>query len=133
MTTTTTALPGVEHCPGHLQWSAFGAAYMDTVCASALDWAESAYEPVAVLCDADDDFRPKDIPCPFCNPEGFIEYRWGAPEEHVLLWASDETPVERGTGVHFHDGEALWWTATHPKRGEEQVLFRAHDQEADDA
>lgn len=72
-----TTLPGREECPGQLIWSAFGARYPDSVCSSALDWTGCDYEPVATLCDADDDFRPKDVPCPFCNPVGFIDYEWG--------------------------------------------------------
>lgn len=124
MTTATETLPGKEECPGQLVWSAFGARYMDTVCSSALDWSKAGHEPVATLCDADDDFRPKDVPCPFCDPAGFVGYEWGGPDEHTVLWASDETPVPDSTEIHFHDAEALWWTATHPTRGEERVLIR---------
>jgi len=96
---------------------------MDTVCSSALDWSNCDHEPVATLCDADDDFQPKDVPCPFCDPEGFIEYGWGGPDEHRIVWAGDGSYVTADTEIHFHDGRALWWTATHPKRGEERVLF----------
>jgi len=117
-------LPGAEDCPGHLTWSAFGANYPDTVCASALEWEEgyAAYG----LCDADDDFREKDVPCPFCDPDAFIEYQWSVSSgEHVILWAADERAVAPETEIHFHDDTALWWTATHPERGEERVLFRS--------
>lgn len=113
----------VEKCPGHMAWSAFGAPYMDTACSSALDWSEAGYTPVAELCDADDDFRPRGIPCPFCDPEGFIEYQWGDRAEYAVHWAdgSDAGYPE----IHFHDGEALWWSATHPERGEEPVTIRS--------
>lgn len=121
-----TSLLGKEACPGYLQWSAFGAGYPDSVCSSVLDWSEAGYEPAATLCDADDDFRPKDVPCPFCDPDGFIEYQWGvAGGETVILWESDETAVHPDVEIHFHDADALWWTATHPERGEERVLFRS--------
>mgnify|MGYP001614826056 CR=1 FL=1 len=120
-----TTLPGREACPGHLTWSAFGAYYPDTVCATALEWNPGT-DPGAVLCDADDDFRPKDVPCPFCAPDRFIDYQWAVSlGEHVILWATDETAVHPDTDIHFHDAQALWWTATHPDRGEERVLFRS--------
>lgn len=81
-----TTLPGREACPGHLTWSAFGAYYPDTVCATALEWNPGT-DPGAVLCDADDDFRPKDVPCPFCAPDRFIDYQWAVSlGEHVILW-----------------------------------------------
>lgn len=65
--------PSVE-CPGQfVGWSAFGANYPDTVCATALFWG-SGFDPGPVLCDADDDHRPTDIPCPACDPVGFAEY-----------------------------------------------------------
>ncbi|XKH58522.1 hypothetical protein LG293_15835 (plasmid) [Citricoccus nitrophenolicus] len=85
-------LPGKEDCPGHLQWSAFGANYPDTVCASVLEW-----------------------------PDG---YQVGGRDEVHILWATDESPVPEDAEIHFHDGPALWWTATHPDRGEERVLVR---------
>lgn len=117
-------LPGREECPGHLRWSAFGASYPDTVCASVLQWP-AGHEGTG-LCDADDAFREKEVPCPFCDPDGFIDYEWNvAGGEHVILWATDEVAVYPDTEIHFHDGEALWWTATHPDRGEERVLFRS--------
>jgi hypothetical protein len=120
----TTILPGKEECPGHLQWSAFGAGYPDSVCASVLEWTDG-YQGYG-LCDADDDFREKDIPCPFCDPDSFIDYQWNVGGgEHVILWESDETAVHPDTEIHFHDGQALWWTANHPDRGEERVLFRS--------
>lgn len=119
----TEALPGKEECPGHLRWSAFGASYMDTVCASVLEWPDG-YHGVG-LCDADNDLREGDVPCPFCDAEGFLNWQFGLDDgETVILWASDETEVAPGTEIHFHDAEALWWTATHPERGEERVLMR---------
>ncbi len=119
-------MPGQEPCPGHLAWSAFGASYPDSVCSSVLDWSGCDYTPVATLCDADDEFRPKDVPCPFCDPDGFIDYGWSVSSgETVILWEVDERAVHPDTEIHFHDGQALWWTATHPDRGEERVLFRS--------
>lgn len=77
-------LPGREACPGQMAWSAFGAYYPDTVCATALEWNPGT-DPGAVLCDADDDFRPKDVPCPFCAPDRFIDYQWAVSlGEHVI-------------------------------------------------
>jgi len=67
------ACPEVE-CPGmFVGWSAFGATYPDTVCATSLTWPEG-HDPGPVLCDADDDHRPKGIPCPACDPQGFAQY-----------------------------------------------------------
>lgn len=126
----TAVLHGVEECPGELTWSAFGAHYPDTVCANALGWSDGEH-PGPVLCDADDEFRARDVPCPFCDPEGFTRHQWGEPEEYTMLWATDEQPVEPGTVLHFHDGPALWWTATHPERGEERVLMRDADGDED--
>jgi len=62
-------------CPGRfMKWSAFGATYPDTVCATALEWPDGAF-PGLVLCDLDDDGRARgEIPCPFCDPNGFNEY-----------------------------------------------------------
>ena len=110
-----------EKCPGHLEWSAFGAWYPDTACSTALDWTGSVEPGTPTLCDADDDYRPKDIPCPFCDPEGFTQYQFA---EATPLWATDESPVPAGTEIHYHDGKALTWTARHPERGEEAVLMR---------
>ena len=117
-----------EKCPGHLTWSAFGAPYPDSVCSTVLNWTGVREPASPTLCDADDDFRPKDIPCPFCDPAGFTDYQFS---EATPLWATDETPVAQGTEIHYHDGQALTWTATHPDRGEETVLMR--EMEDDDA
>lgn len=122
-------VPGKEECPGYLTWSAFGATYPDTVCASALDWGDLPY-PGETLCDADDEFRPKDIPCPFCDPKNFILFEWGESNEYEVRWSTDHA-LALGAEIHFHDGEALWWTATHPTRGEERVLI--HQVEPADA
>lgn len=118
-----TSVPGVEECPGFLEWSAFGASYQDTVCSSALDWTECDIAPAATLCDADDGFRPKDVPCPFCDVAGFTAYQFGTAGEFVVLWESDQTVAPRDVEIHFHDARALWWSATHPERGEECVLI----------
>lgn len=118
-------LPGKEECPGWFQWSAFGARYPDTSCAATTNgYFLDTGEPIGpYLQDADRDDVQQDLPCPFCAPESFLETYY-PPGEHHVLWAYDETPVPDGTEIHFHDGEALWWTATHPTRGEERVLFR---------
>lgn len=75
---------GREQCPGQFaHWSAWGATYSDTFCASALTWPVGEF-PGHVLCDADDDLRPRgEIPCPACDPNGFNE------------WAGDPTAAER--------------------------------------
>ncbi len=76
--------PSVE-CPGQfVGWSAFGATYPDTVCATACTWPEGS-NPGPVLCDADDEFRPRDIPCPACDPRGFAEYE-GDPEAPLAVY-----------------------------------------------
>lgn len=127
-----TVLPGKEECPGYLQWSAFGARYPDTVCSSALDWSKAGYEPIATLCDADDDFRPKDVPCPFCDPDGFLDYEWGGAWT-VPCWDDDKTRVPDRVSIHFHDGDALRFTATDPSTGtERQVMFRDCENDAAD-
>jgi hypothetical protein len=101
---------------------------MDTVCSSTLEWPKD-YQAWG-LCDADDDFREKGVPCPFCDPEDFIEYEWGLSDEYEVLWVSDGSPAGN-VEIHFHDGQALWWSATHPDRGEERVLIRRLEFEDD--
>lgn len=75
MSTMTTITSGESvACPGQfVGWSAFGATYPDTVCATSLTWPEGQ-DPGPVLCDADDDLRPRDVPCPVCDPAGFADY-----------------------------------------------------------
>lgn len=75
--TTIIAAPPVR-CPGdYLAWSAFGADYPDTVCASRVTF-DDGHDPGPVLCDADDDLSPRGgVPCPACDPDGFA------------LWAED--------------------------------------------
>ena len=120
---------GKEECPGDFEWSAFGAEYPDTVCANSLKWPAGQH-PGAVLCDADDDLCSGSVPCPMCDPQGFREYLWGGGDT-ILVWAEDEALVPQDVEVHFHDAKALWWTATHPERGEERVVARKTlDQEA---
>ena len=62
-------------CPGQfMYWSAFGATYSDTICATACTWDDGAF-PGTYLCDMDDDCRPRgDVPCPFCAPDSFDEW-----------------------------------------------------------
>lgn len=117
------ALPGKEACPGNLTWSAFGATYPDTVCANSLTWPDGYHG--SGLCDADNDFLEGSVPCPFCQSLEFLIYLFGEDGETQMLWAADESPVPADTEIHFHDGVALWWTATHPVRGEERVLMRS--------
>lgn len=113
-----------ESCPGHLTWSAFGAHYPDTVCSSVLDWTGVDDAPGdGWLCDADDDFRCKDIPCPFCNPRSFSEYLWEGGYI-VPTCATCEQMLPAGTPIDFHDGQALSWTATCPTDGRCNVLAR---------
>lgn len=67
--------PQGAECPGQfVGWSAFGARYPDTVCSTSLTWAAGTAPSSPTLCDADDDHRPRDIPCPACDPAGFDEY-----------------------------------------------------------
>jgi hypothetical protein len=119
--------PAAEPCPGQLTWSAFGAPYPDTVCSSALTWPDGEGPGDGVLCDADDDFRSRDVPCPFCNPEGFIGWAWGGREEMDARWYFDGTdggPVPADVPISFHDGKDLMWSADHPVRGRIWVLAR---------
>lgn len=82
-TVTPTPTDTRQECPGEfVRWSAFGASYPDTVCAYSLIWPEGEH-PGAVLCDADNDLRPGDVPCPAHDPEGFAE------------WADDPTAARR--------------------------------------
>lgn len=117
-------------CPGHWQWSAFGATYPDTVCATALVWREGD-DPGAVLCDADDEFRPRDVPCPACDPEGYTQYHWGDAGAYAVIWA-DGTSADPVPPLTFHDGTALTWTAVHPVRGEERVGVKRVSEEGED-
>lgn len=81
-------------CPGEfVRWSAFGASYPDTVCAYSLIWPEGEH-PGAVLCDADNDLRSGDVPCPAHDPEGFAE--WADDPDaarRVLAREADEAPL----------------------------------------
>lgn len=117
-----------DPCPGHFQWSAFGAPYPDTVCADALDWSdvEDGF-PGPVLCDADDDLRPKDIPCPMHDWVGFWEYQFGGGYT-IPLCAVDEARLPDGTRINFHDGYALSWTAICPDHGNQKVLMRDYSE-----
>lgn len=124
MSDTRTLTPSA--CPGHLEWSAFGATYMDTVCSNSLNW-EAGEDPGAELCDADNGFRPSGTPCPLCDSEGFQEWLGWRDGLTKLLWSKDEQPVAEETPITFHDGKALTWTAIHPERGEETVLAREDD------
>lgn len=114
-------------CPGDLEWSAFGADYPDTVCSSAVTWESERDNPGdGVLCDADDEFRPKDIPCPFCLPIAFLEYQSGGRgvEPTCRECLTRLTPE----AVTFHDGQALTWTVACPTCGEPKPgLMREYD------
>lgn len=118
---------GKESCPGHLTWSAFGAFYPDTVCATVIEW-EDGHDGWG-LCDADDDFREKDIPCPFHDQEGFLEYSF-AGGYYLPYWADTEELVPARTAIHFHEeGNSLWMSATHPVHGELKVVVREEPEE----
>lgn len=113
----------IETCPGQLQWSAFGARYEDTQCGSTWTF-DATGEPVGpYLQDLDSDRVQQDIPCPFCDPAGFTGYQWGGADEYVVIWGDGEHAPE-GTELHFHNAPDLWWSATHPERGEERVGVR---------
>lgn len=120
---TPTPMIQIEECPGDFEWSAFGARYPDTVCSKHLVWNEGAEPGSATLCDADDDFRPKDIACPFHEWATFTEYEFGGGYI-VPLCDVDEKRLPNGTEIHCHDGRSLWWSATCPEHGEQRVLMR---------
>jgi hypothetical protein len=118
-----------EECPGTFTWSAFGANYMDTVCANSLEWPEE-YQGWG-LCDADDDFRDKGIPCPFCNSENFVEYQYGGGY-YRPYWVGTDTQVPDKTTIHFHEKENwLWMSAEHNVHGELKIEFRENIPEND--
>jgi len=112
-----------EPCPGHFQWSAFGASYPDTVCATILDWSEVPEgSPGATLCDADDDYRSGDIPCPMHDWARFWDYQFG--EYYIPLCPVEEHRLPDGTEINFHDAQALWWSASCPDHGPQRILMR---------
>jgi hypothetical protein len=116
---------GVEKCPGYLTWSAFGASYPDSVCSTVVEW-EGDYQGWG-LCDADDDFRDKGVPCPFHDPVQFMEYMYGGGF-YVPFWSGTEQRLPNRTEIHFHEeGPYLWLSATHEKYGELKVTVRELD------
>lgn len=122
---------GKEPCPGWLTWSAFGATYMDTVCSTVLEWQEGTEPHSPTLCDADDDLRPKDISCPFCDPFGFTEYQFGDGYT-VPLCSEGEHRLPDGIEIHYHERDStLWWSADCPEHGETPVLMRDLSEEPD--
>lgn len=120
----------IETCPGWLTWSAFGSSYPDTACSKSLEWGEGDEPASPTLCDADDDLRPKDIPCPFCSPESFTEYEFGGGYI-VALCSEGEHLLADGTEIHYHDAESLWWSATCSEHGEQKVLMPDMSEQAD--
>ena len=121
-----------QACPGHFTWSAFGAPYPDTVCASVVQWNDESYQGHG-LCDADDDFREKGVPCPFCSPESFLEYEFGVGF-YVPMWSETEERVPDRTPIRFHEaGSSLWMSATHPKHGELKVRVMEQDYDYGDS
>jgi len=116
-------LIGEEKCPGHFTWSAFGAPYPDTVCATVISWDKEGYIGWG-LCDADDDFREKGIPCPFHHTNDFISYSNGGGY-WVPYWTNTNKKVPDRTEFHIHEkGQSLSVSATHFHYGELEVEFR---------
>lgn len=113
-------------CPGIFEWSAFGASYMDTMCASAMDWGKNDY-PGAYLQDLDSDYGSEDVPCPFCMTEAFLEY-CGIGAENEFVWSKDRKPIQ-GAEVFPEDGEVLTFYAEHPERGMEKVIISQKEEE----
>ena len=111
----------IESCPGDFQWSAFGADPPDTACSTSLAWKRGKKPKTPVLCDVNKNNKPSDIPCPMCNPKGFEKYL-EVPEKYVWVWP-DRTPLTKNTEIHFHDGDILTWSATHPDLGEQPVIM----------
>lgn len=121
---------GAEECPGHFTWSAFGAPYPDTVCSTAVIW-EDGYEGWG-LCDADDDFRDKGVPCPFHDQEAFLAYQYEG-SYYRPYWKGTEERVPDHTPIHFHEnGQSLIMSANHPKHGELRVTAREEVPETDE-
>lgn len=114
----------IEECPGWLVWSAFGARYPDTACSRSLDWNPGDDPGWGVLCDADDDLRPKDVPCPWHEPVSFTDYMFGGGYQVPLCPVGDHR-LPDGQEIHYHDAEALWWSATCAEHGEQRIKF--HD------
>lgn len=121
---------GEEECPGYFTWSAFGATYPDTVCASVVEFSDG-YQGWG-LCDADDGFRDKGIPCPFCDSAGFLYYQHGG-SYRVPYWDGTDERVASHTEIHFHEkGSSLWMSATHPEHGELRVTIHDEEEEGSD-
>lgn len=112
------AAPPKEACPDHLQWSAFGADYMDTACVNG--W----------LIDLDHDgVGCADIPCPFCQPPEFTQWRLAG----TAVWPTCSCCLVKlpdGTAINYHDGKALTWSAHCPTCGPRFVLMRDYGDDA---
>lgn len=111
--------PNLEsECPGGMfQWSAFGANYPDTYCQN------------SVLFDADSN-RGGDIPCPFCDPNGFTDYAI-AGSDTIPTCSKCETQLPNGTPLKFADGPGLSMSAPCPTCGVQDMLWREYDPEAE--
>lgn len=110
-----------QSCPGQLQWSAFGAPYMDTMCATAMTFDKADFTPGPYLQDLDSEYYTEDVPCPFCATVLFLDY-CGIGQEKELAWSKDREPA---TGVDPYpvDGRSLTFYAVHPERGIEQLIL----------
>jgi len=60
----TTAEKKINQCP---EFPFFGATYPDAVCIDGILWDLDSYEDGLLT-------QGGEIPCPFCNQDGFIEY-----------------------------------------------------------
>lgn len=111
-----TALGVGQPCPRQLEWSAFGADYMDTACVE------------GTLYDLDCDAGGfGEIPCPFCRPADFIDYYVDGTTIAPTCTVCQQ-PLPSRTAIAYHDGKSLRASATCPTCGPRLVELREYDE-----
>lgn len=102
-----------NHPTGMFEWSEFGANYMDTYCEGGM------------LFDADSNLGGE-IPCMFCNPAAYWEYRFEGG--YVSPTCSKcEHILPNATPLRFIDGETLKFRANCPSCGDRPMLYRDYE------
>lgn len=102
-----------NHPLGMFEWSEFGAWYPDTYCEEGM------------LFDADSN-NGGEIPCMFCNPAAYWEYRFDGG--YVSPTCSKcEMILPNKTPLVFHDGETLKFSACCPRCGDQPMLYRDYE------
>lgn len=109
------ALGMAQSCPRQLEWSAFGADYMDTECRD------------GTLFDLDSDHGGlQDVPCPFCRPADFIDYYINGTTIAPTCEGCRK-PLPSQTPIAYHDGESLRASAICSTCGPSRVLLHEYD------